>query len=80
MLMQNSPRTISQLIHQLPISEGLEELVAYIRIARAVKATELASVEEVIINDHQGNMLRASIPTMLLTPSLFPENIEDLSL
>ncbi|BBI67431.1 hypothetical protein PKHYL_16220 [Psychrobacter sp. KH172YL61] len=80
MLMQNSPQTISQLIHQLPISEGLEELVAYIRIARAVKATELASVEEVIINDHQGNMLRASIPTMLLTPSLFPENIEDLSL
>ena len=80
MLMQNSPQTISQLIHQLPISEGLEELVAYIRIARAVKATELASVEDVIINDHQGNRLRASIPTMLLTASLFPENIEDLSL
>lgn len=41
MLMQNSPQTISQLIHQLPISEGLEELVAYIRIARAVKLLSL---------------------------------------
>ena len=80
MLMQNSPQTISQLTHQLPISEGLEELVAYIRIAHAVKATELASVEEVIINNHQGSILRASIPTLLLTASLFPENIEDLPL
>lgn len=80
MLKQNSPQTISQLTSQTPISEGLEELVAYVRIAKAVQATELPSIEEIILNDSQGVQLRANVPTLLLTAALFPDNIEDLVL
>ncbi|WP_019673660.1 DUF3375 domain-containing protein [Psychrobacter lutiphocae] len=79
-LRQNSPQTIAQLTQTHPIKEGLEELVAYIRIARAVQATELNSEEQVIIHDPQGISLQAHIPSLLFSESLFPDDIEELAL
>ncbi len=79
-LQQSSPQTIAQLTKAHPISEGLEELVAYIRIARALQATQLQAEEEIIIHDPQGVTLRAHIPSLLLSESQFPEDIEDLVL
>jgi hypothetical protein len=74
------PMSISDLAHRHPVKSGLEELVAYLRIAKAVGATALDQKETVEVVDKQGVILKASIPTYLLSADLFPENIDELAL
>lgn len=74
------PCSISMLINQHPIVAGLEELVAYLRIAKAVQAAELKTKEKVLVKDKLGNVIEAQIPTYLLNANLFPESIDDLSI
>ena len=80
LLEAHGPLTIAGIIRQLPISEGLEELVAYMRIAQAISATTLNDRENVIIYGSRGECLQASIPCYLLSADQFPERIEELSL
>lgn len=70
--------SIAGLVQKNPILFGLEELVAYLRVARAVGATLLEQKETVKIMDKQGVALQATIPIYFLSAELFPENIDDL--
>ncbi|WP_250657083.1 DUF3375 domain-containing protein [Alkalimarinus coralli] len=79
-LKEHGPMSIAGLAAKNPLKSGLEELVAYLRVAKAVGATALEQKEEVALMDKQGVMLKASIPTYLLTLDLFPEDIDELSL
>ena len=88
------PMTIASVVKHLPMTSGLEELVAYLRVAKAIGAPCLsgsqvdaeidkemkmeAGKEIVEIIDKQGIRLKASIPTYLLSVELFPDDIEEL--
>ncbi len=76
----HGPMTISGLARQNQLQSGLEELVAYLRVARAVHATELGNKEEINILDQQNIRLKVSIPAVLLSADLFPDNIDELTL
>jgi len=74
------PMSIAGLADQNPLKSGLVELVAYLRVAKAVGATALDQKEDVTVVDKQGVKLKASIPTYLLSADLFPEDIDELAL
>ena len=77
-LAAKGPLTIADMAQEEPLTEGLEELVACLRVARAVDAVDVGGKEFVEIWDKKGNLLQASIPKYLLRIELFPDNIEDL--
>jgi len=79
-LRELGPMSISGLASQHPFQSGLEELVAYLRVARAVGATALDQKEDIEVMDKQGAILKATIPTYLLSADLFPENIDELAI
>lgn len=79
-LRQRGPMTISALSRYQPLQAGLEELVACMRVARAVHATDLNTTELVEVHDKQGARIRASIPGLLMSADLFPANIDELIL
>ncbi|MBI0158441.1 MULTISPECIES: DUF3375 domain-containing protein [unclassified Snodgrassella] len=74
------PLTIAGLVEKKPINFGLEELVAYLRIAQHIQATDLNEKESIIIQDKQGIQIKATLPKYLLSASFFPDNLEELSL
>ena len=61
----------------MPIQAGLEELVAFIRIAKADKATDIGQTELILVNDKFGNQLQATIPKLILTTEHFPQDFID---
>ena len=79
-LKEHGPMSISGLASHNPLTSGLEELVAYLRVAKAVGATALGQKEYVEVVDNQGVTLKASIPTYLLSADFFPEDIDELVL
>ena len=79
-LCQRGPQTIAGLLKVLPVQAGLEELVAYVRVAKAVNAATLERSEQVIIVDRSGAQLRATVPALLLSAELFPDNLDELVL
>jgi len=79
-LIENGPMSIAKLSQEVPLNSGVEELVAYVRIAQAVNATSLNGKESLQISDKFGNKLIATIPVYLLSAELFPNSIDDLVL
>lgn len=79
-LLKHGPMTIASIAARHPLKSGLEELVAYLRVARAVGATTLDDKEKVEFLDKQGVRLEATIPKFLLTADLFPDSIEEMTL
>lgn len=79
-LAANGPLTIEGIIARAPVTAGLEELIAHLRIAQAIGATRLEDEEEVIITGENGERLRASIPGYLLSAQQFPAELEELAL
>ena len=79
-LREYGPLSIAGVADRNPLQSGLEELVAYLRVAKAVGATALEQKEDVALIDKQGGLLKATIPTYLLTAELFPEDIDELAL
>ncbi len=77
-LYREGPMTIASIVSRHPMQSGLEELVAYLRVAKSVGATTLEDKEELEILDKQGIRLRASIPKYLLSADLFPNDIEEM--
>ncbi len=77
-LYREGPMTIASVVSRHPMKSGLEELVAYLRVAKSVGATTLEDKEELDILDKQGVRLRASIPKYLLSADLFPVDIEEM--
>ena len=72
--------SVAQLVEQHPIEAGIEELVAYLRVAKAVGATALEEKEKVSVMDKQGNRLMAQIPMYVLALELFPDDLDELAL
>jgi len=79
-LLLNGPMTIAAMARLSPLKSGLEELVAYLRVAKAVGAAALDKKETIALRDKKGNCMRASIPVFLLSADLFPKNLDDLNL
>jgi len=79
-LRDNGPMTVGGMIQQHTLEAGLEELVAYLRVAKNVGAPELQSKEDVVVKDRQGCQLRASIPCYQLSVDMFPEDIAEVAL
>lgn len=78
-LKQHGSLSLAQMSQYLPIHSGLEGLVAYIRIAKMLNATEVnTQKEQIICYDKQGYAIQANIPLFMLSENLF-ENIDDLS-
>lgn len=76
----NGPMTVGQLLERRPILGGLEELVAHVRIAKAVDAITLEGREQVLVSDRNGQQILANIPQLLLSADQFPEDLETLTL
>jgi hypothetical protein len=74
------PLSIAGLLRECPIEAGLEELVAYLRVAKAVKAPELQQIERVTLGDTNGVQLTANVPAFVLSADLFPDNLDELVL
>ncbi|MGH8548117.1 MAG: DUF3375 domain-containing protein [Methylococcales bacterium] len=74
------PLSVAALIECQPVRAGLEELVAFLRVAQALGAVELNGRETVRIADRNGRRLKAEIPYYLLSAEQFPERLEDLQL
>ncbi|EIC29418.1 DUF3375 domain-containing protein [Methylomicrobium album] len=74
------PLSVADVLERRPIEAGLEELVACLRVARAVGAAELSGRQTVSIADRQGRRFKAEIPHYLLSAEQFPERLEELQL
>lgn len=79
LLRRHGPLTIAAIAQCSPLESGLEELVAYMRVAKAIGAAELEKQEAVDISDKRGGRIRANIPALLLSADLFPDNLDELS-
>lgn len=80
-LLKKGVMSIAHLTQEHPLQAGLEELVAYLRIAKAIKAPQLTEQNEQIqFQDQHGVNLQARIPTYYLSAELFPENLDELAL
>lgn len=77
-LCREGPMTIASIVARHPMKSGLEELVAYLRVAKSVGAATLEDKEELDIMDKQGVRFKASIPKYLLSADLFPDDIEEM--
>ena len=80
LLRQQGPLSIGEFIKEQPVTSGLEELVACLRVAKAIGATELESKETVVIADRNGDQIRATIPALLLSAQQFPQRLEELAI
>lgn len=76
-LQSEGPLTISGISQHYSLQAGLEELVACLRVAKAIGATDLGEREEITFIDKQGHHLKATIPMYLMNAVQFPERIED---
>ncbi|WP_439328484.1 DUF3375 domain-containing protein [Lonepinella sp. BR2357] len=79
-LKQSGALSVAGLVECLPINAGLEELVAFLRVAKAVNAPDLGQRESCIIHDKNGERLQVSIPMLLLSVDLFPTDLNELPL
>lgn len=77
-LLDKGSLTIANIVNELPIKSGLEELVAFLRIASAVGAKTIGYKEELIISDKSGSLLSVSIPGYELSAAMFPADVADL--
>lgn len=80
LLQQYGPMTVGDLVSRRPITGGLEELVAYVRVAQSVQSSRLEVKEHVVIGDKNGNRLKATIPSFLMTADMFPHDLKSLAL
>jgi len=76
----HGPMTLGGVVAKRPLTSGIEELVACLRVAQAVKAPRDEATESLLVKGRDGSILRATIPTYVLTPELLPQQVEDLAL
>ncbi|WP_412537242.1 DUF3375 domain-containing protein [Marinobacter sp. MIT932201] len=79
-LVEKGPMSIAGLVEQHPVHSGLEELVAYVRVAKSVKAAQLEDLERVLLVDRSGAQFQATVPTFVLSAQLFPADLDELVL
>ncbi len=79
-LRQDGPMTVAVMIEQHGIDAGLEELIAYLRVAKNVGAAHLEGKEQITVKDRTGTYIRAAIPCYQLSAEMFPEDIAEVVL
>ncbi len=79
-LQQEGSMTVAMMIQQHAVEAGLEELVAYLRVAKNVGAAQLEGKEQVIVKDRKGTPIRASIPCYQLSAEMFSDDITEVML
>jgi len=77
-LQKYGPMSIASIATKNSVNAGLEELIAYLRVAKSVGATMLDDQESIEIKDKHKGSIKVSIPVFLLSVDLFPENLNDL--
>ncbi|WP_256829761.1 DUF3375 domain-containing protein [Pseudomonas sp. Pse1] len=80
LLSEHGPMTVAGIVNHRPITGGLEELVAHVRIAKAVSAVMLEHPECLVVVDRAGNGIRANIPALLMSAEQFPTDLKELAL
>jgi hypothetical protein len=80
LLSEHGPMTVAGIVNHRPITGGLEELVAHVRIAKAVSAVILEHPECLVVVDRAGNGIRANIPALLMSAEQFPMDLKELAL
>lgn len=79
-LHKDGPMTVAEMIRRHDVDSGLEELVAYLRVAKNVGAAHLEGKEEVVIKERTGGYMKALIPCYQLSANMFPGDIKEVSL
>lgn len=77
-LCRMGPRTLGELAIENPIRGGVEEVLALVRIAQSTRAQCLGGDEWIYFTDNDKKLLRAKVPTMLLLPDNFPEDLREV--
>jgi hypothetical protein len=80
LLREQGPMTVGEIIRHRPIRGGLEELVAHVRVARAVDAVVLDKEESLLVPDRKGAVIKATVPGLMMTADKFPTDLEELAL
>lgn len=76
----NGKLTIAGITALAPIEHGLEELIARVRIAQAVKALDLHAREPIEFVDLDGRRMKATVPSLEINPESFPSSLSELQL
>lgn len=74
------PMTIGMVAAHEPIDEGIEEVVALLRVAIAFEASSEHGTEAVDFEERDGVAGRATLPRMIINPNHLPNRPEDLEL
>lgn len=73
------PRTVGELAHLQPIRGGIEEVLALLRLARATGSIPLNANEEIYVTDEARDLLKVSLPSLLMTSDGFPDDLNEIS-
>lgn len=79
-LISEGPLTIKGISQFQPIKTGLEELVAFLRVAKAIGATEMENKESIEVCDKKGGRFNALVPMYMLHANQFPERIDEMAI
>ncbi len=80
LLNNEGPMSLLDISLHLPVTRGLEEVVAYLRVAHGVNAPVLEGRQDMYFSNIDGRRFMAHIYKYMLSGDLFPENIEDIGL
>ncbi len=78
-LQMDGPMTVGDMITHHTLDAGLEELVAYLRVAKHVGAAQLERKEQVVVKDRTGISIKASIPCFQLSAGMFPDDVTEVA-
>jgi len=78
-LKSSGPMTVGEMVDRHLLDAGLEELVAYLRVAKNVGGALLENNERVVIQDRQGAYLQATIPCYQLSSEMFPMDLTEVA-
>lgn len=79
-LNRTGPRTLGDLTVIDPIRGGVEEVIALLRIAEALNAVQFdGQTEEIFFTDESRRLMKATVPTYLMTAEKFPVDLSELN-
>lgn len=78
-LRRSGSRTIGELAILDPITGGIEEVLALIRIAKATRGVELMANETIYVTDERRRLLRVTVPSIVMRAEEFPEDLTELN-
>lgn len=78
-LRRTGARTLGDLTVLEPVKGGIEEVLALVRIAQAVGATRFEGQSETIyFTDERNRLMKARVPTLLMSAEDFPDDLSEM--